>query len=175
VGSSFPGHSGIKGPLAFDAAQVAGGVHPIIAADQQQLGSIDPECRLAAYFTHKDLLEIREELRNREPPFHHPELGTKRDDYERMTDPEFREVEASGRRYSREHCIRTLAERYSAPYRDDLEVSDFHCTEISEGSYLATYTLLEDGERLTRRATIWRRTSTGWKVSYHQGTIVEDS
>jgi hypothetical protein len=34
------------------------------------------------------------------------------------------------------------------------------------------YTLLQ-GERLTRRVTLWRRTSAGWKILYHQGTTAE--
>jgi hypothetical protein len=42
-------------------------------------------------------------------------------------------------------------------------------------TYLITYTLLQDKQRLTRRATIWRRTADGWKIVYHQGTIVEDA
>jgi hypothetical protein len=31
---------------------------------------------------------------------------------------------------------------------------------------------LQQGARNTRRATIWRRTPDGWKVVYHQGTVV---
>jgi len=37
---------------------------------------------------------------------------------------------------------------------------------------LITYAL-EQGPRITRRATLWRRTAAGWKILYHQGTIVE--
>src|SRR5579883_2763275 len=43
------------------------------------------------------------ELRNREPIFHRPELGTARVDFERMTVEDFWEVGASGRCYSRNH------------------------------------------------------------------------
>jgi hypothetical protein len=63
---------------------------------------------------------ILEELRGREPIFHHPELGTTRRDYEAMTDPD-----------------------------------------------------LQQGQRVTRRATLWRRTAAGWQALYHQGTLVE--
>jgi len=31
----------------------------------------------------------------------------------------------------------------------------------------------QGGPRITRRATLWRRTAGGWKVLYHQGTLVE--
>jgi hypothetical protein len=41
--------------------------------------------------------------------------------------------------------------------------------------YLLTYTLLQDKVRLTRRSTIWQRTAEGWKIVYHQGTIVQDA
>jgi hypothetical protein len=31
----------------------------------------------------------------------------------------------------------------------------------------------QGGPRITRRVTLWRRTDAGWKVLYHQGTLVE--
>ena len=34
-----------------------------------------------------------------------------------------------------------------------------------------TYTLRQL-ERVTRRATIWERTSEGWRILYHQGDLV---
>jgi hypothetical protein len=36
---------------------------------------------------------------------------------------------------------------------------------------LFTYTLRE-ADRVTRRATIWQAAPTGWRILYHQGTIV---
>jgi hypothetical protein len=36
---------------------------------------------------------------------------------------------------------------------------------------LAADTLLQ-GPRMTRRTALWRRSITGWKVLYHQGTLV---
>jgi hypothetical protein len=114
---------------------------------------------------------IMEELIAFEPIFHHPELGTTRKAYEKMTDENFWEVGASGNRYSREYIIKELLERYSKPYKDVWETKDFHCLEISPENYLLTYTLIQDNIRITRRSTIWRRTSGDWKILYHQGTI----
>jgi hypothetical protein len=37
--------------------------------------------------------------------------------------------------------------------------------------YLVTYTLAQ-GERVTRRATLWERAAGGWRAIYHQGTLV---
>jgi hypothetical protein len=33
---------------------------------------------------------------------------------------------------------------------------------------------LIQGERITRRATIWRRTAEEWQAIYHQGTVVKE-
>src|SRR5262245_33122013 len=125
--------------------------------------------------TEPSLIPVLEELKKREPIFHHPEYGTARADFENMTVPDFWEVGASGRRYSREHVIETLVVRHSAMRVDVWEAKDFHCREVAPDNYLLTYTLIQDGTRVTRRATIWRRSAGDWKIVYHQGTIVEDA
>jgi hypothetical protein len=125
-----------------------------------------------AFVTSPELLAVLEELRQREPIFHHPEFGTTRRDYESMTDPEFWEVGASGRRYSREFVLETLENRQPDPDESQWLTRDFQCREIAADNYLITYTLIQ-GPRITRRATLWRRTAAGWKVLYHQGTLVE--
>lgn len=117
-------------------------------------------------------LGVLDELMQREPIFHHPEFGTTRADFERMTTAEFWEVGASGKRYSREFVLDMLETNHGHPVGEDWKTSDFHCLEIAKDNYLLTYTLLQ-GTRLTRRSTIWRRTDEGWKIIYHQGTIAE--
>jgi len=123
--------------------------------------------------TDPALLDVLNELIQREPIFHRPELGTTRTDFERMTDTAFWEVGASGRRYSRQFVLDELEKRYANPAEDLWQTRDFHCLEIAADNYLLTYTLLQ-GARVTRRSTIWRRTAEGWKIVYHQGTVVED-
>ncbi len=118
------------------------------------------------------LLPVLEELKRREPIFHRPELGTTRADFESMTDPLFWEVGASGRLYSREFILDTLKDRLLKGFEDVWETLGFHCMEIAPDNYLVTYTL-HQGPRVTRRATLWRRTQSGWKILYHQGTVVE--
>jgi hypothetical protein len=124
-----------------------------------------------AFATSPQLLEVLEELKRREPVFHHPEFGTTRADYENMMDSEFWEVGASGRRYSREFVLDTLENRAPDPDESKWLTRDFQCREIAASNYLITYTLAQ-GPRITRRATLWRRTAAGWKILYHQGTIV---
>lgn len=123
--------------------------------------------------TDPRLLSALEELKSREPVFHHPEFGTTRADFENMMDDAFWEIGASGRRYSRAYVLDVLKERWRAAPAERWETYDFHCSEIAAGNYLLTYTLKQP-DRLTRRTSIWRRTDSGWKILFHQGTIVAD-
>lgn len=126
-----------------------------------------------ALVTDPKLQDVLNELIQREPIFHRPEHGTTRADFERMTDVTFWEVGASGRRYSRQYVLDELEKRHAHPVDDLWETRDFHCLEIAVDNYLLTYTLIQ-GARVTRRSTMWRRTAEGWKIVYHQGTIVEN-
>jgi hypothetical protein len=123
--------------------------------------------------THPSLKSVLDELQRREPIFHRPELGTTRADIEGMLVSDFWEVGASGHRYSRDYVLAELEKRYAAGHKDEWETMDFHCRRLAEDIFLLTYTLLQ-GERKTRRATIWQRTPTGWKIVFHQGTIVQE-
>jgi hypothetical protein len=124
--------------------------------------------------TAPELADIVAELSSREPIFHRPEFGTTRADFDKLMVEDYWETGASGRRYARPFILDLLESRYSGPQNDLWETSDFHCRKLAEDVYLLTYTLLQDKTRLTRRATIWQRTPEGWKIVYHQGTIVED-
>jgi len=125
--------------------------------------------------TDPELSDILAELSSREPIFHRPELGASRADFEKMTIDDFWEVGASGRRYSRAYVLDELEKRHAVPHADIWETMDFHCRRLARDVYLLTYTLLQDKVRRTRRSTIWRRTAEGWKIVYHQGTIVQDA
>ena len=92
-----------------------------------------------------------------------------------MTEETFWEVGASGKRYSRNFIFDTLEERFKNPPKDEWEIKDFHCLEISIDNYLVTYTLIQDKTRITRRSTNWRRKGKDWKIVYHQGTIVDQN
>jgi hypothetical protein len=124
--------------------------------------------------TDPALSDILAALSRREPIFHRPELGTTRADFEKMTVNDFWEAGASGRRYSRAYVLDELEKRHAVPHVDVWKARDFHCRRLADDIYLVTYTLLQNGERQTRRSTIWQRTSEGWKIVYHQGTVVRD-
>jgi hypothetical protein len=124
--------------------------------------------------TGPTLLGVLEELKAREPIFHRPEFGTTRDDFEAMMHDGFWEIGASGRRYSKEYVLAELEQRHQHSKEDVWETSEFHCRSLAPDVYLLTYTLLQDKTRQTRRSTIWQRTEVGWKIVFHQGTIVQD-
>jgi hypothetical protein len=121
--------------------------------------------------TAPELDEVLRELMAREPLFHRPEFGTTRNDFDKLMAPEFWETTASGRRVSRQFVLDFLEKRYETTAEVVWEIEDFRCQEIATDNYLVTYTLFQ-GERVTRRTAIWRRTIEGWQIVYHQGTIV---
>ena len=118
-----------------------------------------------------ELTPVLEELRRREPIFHTPEFGTTVADFEKATAPDYWEVGASGRRYSREFILRTLGMKDRVDAADaGWQSYDHGLRHLGPDTYLLTYTLRQ-GERVTRRATIWEKAGEGWRVLYHQGTI----
>ena len=118
--------------------------------------------------------KILDELKSREPIFHHPEkFGKTKLDIENQMCDEFWEVGASGSIYTRQDVIETLIERYNDPnYQDIWETSDFLLTQIAPDNYLLTYNLIQNNSRHTKRSTIWRRVNGSWKILYHQGTVI---
>lgn len=130
----------------------------------------------------EDTRGVAEALWRCEPIFHRWERGFSRAEFDRMTDVDFSEVGASGSRYDREYVWSVLARRHATTAVTDLEenwcVEDFVVRSIAPATQLVTYTL-HQGERVSRRATIWRydggQDDGGhWVALYHQGTLVPD-
>lgn len=140
-------------------------------AHVNQLASVSPFAE-PQLDTEPRLASVLLELKAREPIFHRPEWGASRPQFEGMTADDFWEIGASGRRYSRDFVLDTLEQRHATPHQDIWETRDFHCREIAPSNYLLTYTLIQ-GDRVTRRSTIWRHTPSDWKIVFHQGTVVD--
>lgn len=119
-----------------------------------------------------DLAQTLKDLRAREPIFHTAQFGRSRTEFEHSTAPDYWEVGASGRRYSRA-CILDWLDQ--SPPVDAVQAGwkseGFGLRRLGDDTFLLTYTLRQ-GNRATRRATIWRSTQAGWQILYHQGTIV---
>ena len=124
--------------------------------------------------TRPELRSVLEELKRREPIFHRPEFLSSQAALEAMTVADFWEVGASGRRYSRDYVLETVAERLTdEALEDEWQSEEFHCRELAADVYLLTYTLKQGG-RVTRRATIWQRHGRDWQAVFHQGTLVRE-
>ncbi|WP_259144257.1 nuclear transport factor 2 family protein [Tsukamurella ocularis] len=124
--------------------------------------------------TAPELREVLEELRRREPLFHGP-CWRSLQDFDDAVAQDFWEVGASGRRYSREHVRAAIAARMTAPQDESgWEAAEFQVRAMGASVYLLTYSLVQ-GERVTRRLTVWRRRENRWTVMFHQGTPVEES
>jgi hypothetical protein len=117
-----------------------------------------------------ELNSVLNELRAREPIFHKPEFWKTRADFAQLMHESYWEVGASGKRYSRDFILNLMETRAVVAGESAWVVSDFQVREIAPDNYLATYTLLQ-AARLSRRSTLWRRTATGWRILYHQGTL----
>jgi hypothetical protein len=110
------------------------------------------------------------ELRDREPIFHRePGPGADRGTLAALVSDDYWEVGASGRRYDRAFVLDTVAARPPEP-PGAWAVAEFAVRLLGGDVWLATY-VLHQGERVTRRATIWRRDEGRWVALYHQGTL----
>ena len=117
--------------------------------------------------------DVKAELLAREPIFHRPELGTSREAYLLQTAEDFWEVGASGRVYDRLDVVEALVRRGKVPGDEHWVLSEARCRQLGPETYALTYRLDQAG-RLTRRLTLWRRDADGWKILYHQGTIIQE-
>jgi hypothetical protein len=87
--------------------------------------------------TDPALARVLDELIRREPIFHSRELGTTRADFENMMMPDFWEVGASGRRYSRDYVLAELERRQRVQTVDVWETAGFHCRKLAQDVYAA--------------------------------------
>jgi hypothetical protein len=113
-------------------------------------------------------------LADREPIFHRSPPRATRADFEAMIAPDYWEVGASGAVYSRDVVLDILEARYADPAYDPMEglaVRDLEVRAVGWDAWLVTYHL-DQGERRTRRSTLWRHDGGRWVALYHQGTVI---
>jgi hypothetical protein len=120
------------------------------------------------------LAPLLAELSELEPIFHTRKFGTTLAQFEQRMTHDYWQVGASGRRYSRAAILEHLVRR-PAQLADE---SGWRCTEhalraLGDDTYLFTYCLFQ-GERVSRRSTLWRRREGRWQVLYHHGSLVAD-
>ena len=117
---------------------------------------------------------ILSELVRLERDFHQPPPGTLLSSLENATVEDFWEVGASGRLYSRSFVMSELDRRLKSPGPNAWTYSEPHCRQLAPDVFMLCYSLVQDNDRFTRRSTIWQRFPEGWKMVFHQGTVVQD-
>jgi len=92
-----------------------------------------------------------------------------------LLDDGFLEFGASGRVLDRDATIEMLR---TSGHVDSIDLSEVRTRVLAADVVLLTYTLsarAPNGARRTRRSSIWRRTPDGWRILFHQGTVVPDN
>lgn len=121
--------------------------------------------------TPAHLQPLLAELRFMEDRFHAASHAATPEEFDRIVAPDFWEIGASGRRYSRDFCLEVLAQRAAKPPEEAWITRDWHVRALGPDHCLLTYTLEQPG-RVTLRSTTWRRAGQGWQAVFHQGTVV---
>lgn len=112
------------------------------------------------------------ELTELEPIFHTRAFGTTLAECEARMAADYWEVGASGRCYSRAAIVAHLQSTPSVLAEESGWQSAEHALRaLGADTYLMTYRLSQ-GERISRRSTVWRRLNGRWQILYHQGTLI---
>lgn len=105
-----------------------------------------------------------------------PSVRASRADAERLFDPEWTEVGASGRRWTRDEMLAAMPDMDGATETGPrFTPSAMTAVLIAPDVVHLTYET-DFGGRRARRSSLWRRTedSVLWRMYYHQGTPVPD-
>lgn len=113
---------------------------------------------------------IRNELRLLQP-----EVRGAPGELEALLHPDLVEFGVSGLRWDRREIIAALAAGQppggAAPAQEAAVVSELAGIRLSSTIVLVTY-VSEQGQRRARRSSLWLRTGPGWRLYFHQGTLM---
>lgn len=93
-----------------------------------------------------------------------PAVRADRERVAELLHPEFVEVGASGRQWTRGRMLASIAP-LETPVRFEL----LDAEPLGEGTVLLRWRS-STGSRSVLRASVWQRTTSGWRLRYHQGT-----
>ncbi|WP_338894798.1 DUF4440 domain-containing protein [Streptomyces sp. TG1A-60] len=87
-----------------------------------------------------------------------------------LLDPEFTEIGASGRRWDTKSIL-TVTSGGSVSPESPVKVSEMSGVVLAPGVVHLTYFADNQGRRAWR-SSLWRLTEMGWRMYFHQGTLV---
>ncbi|MBN9053740.1 MAG: DUF3225 domain-containing protein [Rhizobiales bacterium] len=114
------------------------------------------------------------EIRALEERLHRPEVRRSRQALEALLAEDFVEFGSSGTVYRRAQIIELMAQEQPADV--SLHAFDYALTQLGADAVLLTYrTSRSTGAERARhvlRSSIWTRTAAGWRMTFHQGTVM---
>jgi hypothetical protein len=100
-----------------------------------------------------------------------PEVRAEPADVEALLHPGFSEFGASGRRWGRPEMIAALAAEQPVGEEPVIITTEMTGTRLADDVIHLTYASQRAGRRALR-SSIWLRTPDGWRVYFHQGTLI---
>ncbi len=110
-----------------------------------------------------ELLELEESLWVEKTRFDY-------DYMDKVLSPDFREFGRSGKVYKREDTLNAPHQLINAK----LPLRDFMVYQIGDNVFQVTYVseVMDEELEIGNRSSIWLKTQNGWKLRFHQGTVV---
>lgn len=104
------------------------------------------------------------------------EVRTDRSALERLLDPQFTEIGKSGRLWTRNEMLTAIStlnfnEHWHSSTTAAITTSNMRGCLLAPGVVHLTY-VSHVSEQDARRSSIWRATSDGWRIVFHQGTPI---
>jgi hypothetical protein len=100
-----------------------------------------------------------------------PEVRAEPGAVEALLHPGFSEFGASGRRWGRTEMLAALAAEQPGGEEPAITATEMTGTRLADDVIHLTYLSQRAGRRALR-SSIWLRTSDGWRVYFHQGTLI---
>jgi hypothetical protein len=100
-----------------------------------------------------------------------PEVRAEPGAVEALLHPCFSEFGASGRRWERTEMLAALAAEQPGGEEPAITATEMTGTRLADDVIHLTYLSQRVGRRALR-SSIWLRTADGWRVYFHQGTLI---
>jgi len=100
-----------------------------------------------------------------------PEVRAEPGAAEALLHPGFSEFGASGRRWGRTEMLAVLAAEQPDGEEPAITAAEMTGTRLADDVIHLTYLSQRAGRRALR-SSIWLRTTDGWRVYFHQGTLI---
>ena len=100
-----------------------------------------------------------------------PETRARPAEVEALLHPDFAEFGASGRYWGRTEIVAALAAEQPGGEEPLITATEMTGTRLADDVIHLTY-VSQRGDRRAQRSSIWLRTSDGWRVYFHQGTLI---